>query len=203
MFVIGLFYVYLCLTLLTLPFTSFVSLSVIRGGRFQPNLLCSIRGNGGNNWEVYRQRLRPGSSSPFSSRPCPRSQGLWDEWKSDFKALKGLSGWRRCDNGKGFKFQPVTELFEWSLLSNVSLKSTGERFRTVITGNWKTIELTCFQWEAQVNHVLAKLCCFSLMWSKEGNRYAQSLSTTSNNNNNNRSYVGGSTNDSRETHWLW
>ncbi|XP_037346466.1 retinol dehydrogenase 11 isoform X2 [Pungitius pungitius] len=49
-------------------------LHVSRGGCNQLNLLCSSRGNGGDNWEVLRQRLPPGPPRPFSSRRCPGGQ---------------------------------------------------------------------------------------------------------------------------------
>lgn len=68
--------------------TLFVFLLVTRRGCSQPHLLRRVRRTWRSDWEVLRQRLLPGPSCPFSSRPCPRCQGLWVLWEADVEALK-------------------------------------------------------------------------------------------------------------------
>ena len=94
----GIHLCYLATVLSPFPLTAFVSPTVSGGGGCQLHLLCGIRRNGGDNWEVYRQRLLPAPARPSSSRRCPRSQGLWDVRETDIKAVKRLSGARRHDN---------------------------------------------------------------------------------------------------------
>lgn len=62
--------------------------TVSRRGRRQHNLLRSFGGNGGDNWQVRRQRLHRDSSCSCSQGPRPRHQGLRHERESGVKALK-------------------------------------------------------------------------------------------------------------------
>lgn len=126
-------------------FAVLVSLSDFRGGCSQHNLLCSGGRNGGDNWEVFWQRLLPGSPRPFSSRRCPRGQGLWDLWETDIKAVKQLSGKRGFDSRKEVKFQFLT----WRVFKIIWWSFWRHFYRHFLKGH----ELTCFLMEGQMNHV--------------------------------------------------